>query len=500
MFYSTLSFVSHQTITDPHWVLLNLKRPSAPAPPSPPPETETFHTIFKSETKARATASVEYIPMTPLRSPLQHQITSERPQVTRTPSAMLQKLLRTDFSQEVHSNLETHFERSMTFIDAYHHQVQITTTTTANCEVKMPRPVKAASVASFNWVSPFNVISRLEEQQEYDTKTSSIEAEGQVNVAETIEEPADDAEDIADTQSIETANNECPSWTLTKTGEVDFKFSKMGPLPELPEKTTKWIYEAASVATENLDLTSSIEVTAFLNTHKPTHIIHCAAERRPDVAERDQDGVLRLNVEASRHLAAEAKRIGAWLVYVSTDYVFDGTKPPYEVEDVPNPLNFYGKTKYEGEKAVLGSYSTAAVLRVPVLYGEVEKAEESAVNVLLPIVQNTSKTTTMDDFQSRFPTNVADVAKVMRQMAAKSLSGIYHFSSKERMTKYQICAVLSEIVGGNINHLQPLREAPKEAVASRPEDAQLSTRRLEEAGVDVSCVVFKDWFAAYLKR
>lgn len=74
------------------------------------------------------------------------------------------------------------------------------------------------------------------------------------------------------------------------------------------------------------------------------------------------------------------------LIYISTDYVFDGTSPPYEVDDNPNPLQFYGQSKFEGEKAIRGEYPEAVVLRVPILYGKTEYNGESAINILIDAV------------------------------------------------------------------------------------------------------------------
>ena len=75
------------------------------------------------------------------------------------------------------------------------------------------------------------------------------------------------------------------------------------------------------------------------------------------------------------------------LIYISTDYVFDGENPPYNVNDKPNPLNFYGKSKLGGEEAVRQADPQAVVLRVPVLYGETEYNAESAINILLDAVK-----------------------------------------------------------------------------------------------------------------
>ncbi|KAL2914722.1 hypothetical protein HK105_205653 [Polyrhizophydium stewartii] len=296
----------------------------------------------------------------------------------------------------------------------------------------------------------------------------------------------------------------------------------------------------------SLDLTDAAALESFLATTRPALVVHCAAERRPDVAARDEAGTLRLNVNASGTLSRLAAQAGAKLVYISTDYVFDGTSPPYEVDAAPNPLNFYGvrwgatslvsrvrgadpgdrtgKSKLAGEQAVLEADPHAAVLRVPVLYGVVDNNGDSAVNILIDIVkasppppislaarlradraasQDSSKQTKMDHFQSRFPTCVEDVAKALVGLADKhfggvSVEGVFHFSAKERMTKYDMCKVLGELLNAPISHLIPETEAPKDPIATRPNDAQLSTARIESIGVKIECVPFRTWFAQHL--
>uniref|UniRef100_A0A8Q3WK74 Methionine adenosyltransferase 2 subunit beta n=1 Tax=Homo sapiens TaxID=9606 RepID=A0A8Q3WK74_HUMAN len=172
---------------------------------------------------------------------------------------------------------------------------------------------------------------------------------------------------------------------------------------------------------EQVNLLDSNAVHHIIHDFQPHVIVHCAAERRPDVVENQPDAASQLNVDASGNLAKEAAAVGAFLIYISSDYVFDGTNPPYREEDIPAPLNLYGKTKLDGEKAVLENNLGAAVLRIPILYGEVEKLEESAVTVMFDKVQFSNKSANMDHWQQRFPTHVKDVATVCRQLAEKRM-------------------------------------------------------------------------------
>ncbi|KAJ2910370.1 hypothetical protein GGI21_000937, partial [Coemansia aciculifera] len=179
------------------------------------------------------------------------------------------------------------------------------------------------------------------------------------------------------------------------------------------------------------------------------------------------------------------------------------------VGDTPNPLNFYGRTKLAGERAVLAANPEAAILRVPVLYGASEYAAESAVNVLVDIVKSNGETK-MDAWQARFPTCTEDVARVLVDLSeisvgavGEGVAGIFHFSASEQMTKYDMCKVFARLLGmsSDLSHIVPVFERPAaEQMASRPDNTQLSTAALEEIGVNISCVSFEQWWADYMKQ
>ncbi|XP_030637975.1 methionine adenosyltransferase 2 subunit beta isoform X2 [Chanos chanos] len=237
-------------------------------------------------------------------------------------------------------------------------------------------------------------------------------------------------------------------------------------------------------------------VRNVIHEFQPHVIIHCAAERRPDVVERHTEAAMNLNVHACANLAKEASAAGIFLIYISTDYVFDGRNPPYGENDAPNPLNLYGKSKLEGEREVLRHCASAAILRVPILYGEVERVDESAVTVLWDRIQEGAESCTIDHCQQRFPTYTSDVARVCRLMAERrlqdpSLRGIFHYSGKEQMTKYEIACAIADAFNLPSSHLIPLTEQPAGTGALRPQNAQLECSRLELLGLSVEPTPFK---------
>ncbi|KAJ0066403.1 hypothetical protein NL108_013035, partial [Boleophthalmus pectinirostris] len=192
----------------------------------------------------------------------------------------------------------------------------------------------------------------------------------------------------------------------------------------------------------------------------PHVIIHCAAERRPDVVERAPDSALNLNVHATAVLSKEAAACGAFLLFISTDYVFDGRNPPYGEDDAPNPLNLYGRSKLEGEREAQRHCPDCVVLRVPILFGEVERVEESAVTVLWTLVLDSAQTCSLDHTQQRFPTEARDVARVCSNICSRrtqdpSVRGVFHYSAQEQMTKYEMAKAIGDAFHLPSDHIVP---------------------------------------------
>lgn len=244
-------------------------------------------------------------------------------------------------------------------------------------------------------------------------------------------------------------------------------------------------FSRASERVHKLDLTAPLDVEAFIAREQPQVIVHCAAERRPDVSEQNPQAALALNLTASQALAMAAKANNAWLIYISTDYVFDGTQPKYAEDAATHPVNFYGESKLKGEEIVLDTSADFAVLRLPILYGQVEKLSESAVLVLVnQLIERRAQG--VDHWAIRSPTSTADIAQAIDKMIAQhiehsTVQGIYHFSAIETMTKYQMLLTLGEMLQLSTTHLTP--ESTPTDNAKRPRDCTLSCTRLAALGI-----------------
>lgn len=237
------------------------------------------------------------------------------------------------------------------------------------------------------------------------------------------------------------------------------------------------------------DLTRTSELTSLLDSHSPAFIIHAAAERRPDISERDPVATQALNVAATAALANWATSNNACLIYISTDYVFDGTQPPYHPNDTPNPLNAYGASKLAGEKAVQSSGCDHIILRIPILYGAVEYLAESPVTVVATNLMEApaDDPVPMDDWAIRFPTHTADVASVLSQLLTlklkqPELGGTYHFSGSEPHTRYTMAQLIAPLINFPLDRIVPLK-TPAPNAAPRPQNAQLANTLLQELAI-----------------
>ncbi len=251
---------------------------------------------------------------------------------------------------------------------------------------------------------------------------------------------------------------------------------------DAPGQVMGLAYRRATDRLIQADLTDPRSIDALFADWQPTIVVHCAAERRPDVSEKDPAATTRLNVNATSLLAEACHRWGAWLVYVSTDYVFDGSQPPYQPSDSPCPLNHYGATKLAGEAAIRGILPAALILRVPILFGQIESLDESTVTTIAKAVIS-KQPQTLDHWAIRYPTYTDDVAAVIaqcldRKAAYPDFSGTYHWSGNEAFTKYEMALSIAQAWQRDTSHLSPDPRQP--AGAPRPRNCQLATDALEQ--------------------
>ncbi|MBP7275227.1 MAG: SDR family oxidoreductase [Kiritimatiellae bacterium] len=231
---------------------------------------------------------------------------------------------------------------------------------------------------------------------------------------------------------------------------------------------------------ERLDLREAEAVRAWAERTRPDVVIHGAAYRDPDFCEAHPDETERLNAGAVRNLCA-ALPPGARLIFISTDYVFDGLRPPHRETDPYSPVQEYGRSKVRGEQAALARPGSL-VLRIPLLMGAAPDFAGSGF--LAQILQQHLKRTEpheCDHALIRYPTWIADVAEAIAFLLERHAAGIYHMSGADRMTRYDAVCAAVRVLGFSCAHVRPSRFALPRA-AARPPDSALATDKIRSLG------------------
>ncbi|WP_462159011.1 dTDP-4-dehydrorhamnose reductase family protein [Pseudoalteromonas sp. GB56] len=243
-------------------------------------------------------------------------------------------------------------------------------------------------------------------------------------------------------------------------------------------------YSRAQPPILKVDLFDKEALHKVFAEHTPDFFIHSAAERNPDRFDNDPENSIKLNCAVTEEIARCCQQFGCKLIFISTDYVFDGRTPPYREDAATNPLNLYGESKARSEQLLQKDYPNAAIARIPVLYGEVTALKESAVTI---IAEQLMKGVRAFDHDSlRFPTNTADIARVLRQaieVVGSNLKGVYHISAKEMMTKLDMAKAMAPML--DIDRATLIAAPVDENAAPRPKDCALHDTRLAAVGIEI---------------
>lgn len=177
---------------------------------------------------------------------------------------------------------------------------------------------------------------------------------------------------------------------------------------------------------DEMDITDAQAVENYVENFHPDIIIHCAAYTNVDGAESDEDTCRKVNVDGTRNLVEAAKKVDAKILYISTDYVFDGENPePYEVTAQANPQSVYGRTKYEGELAVR-EYQKHFIVRTAWVFGINGR---NFVKTMLKVAEGRDEVSVVDD-QFGSPTYTVDLAKFLVDLSESDRYGTYHATNE----------------------------------------------------------------------
>ncbi|MBI4401102.1 MAG: dTDP-4-dehydrorhamnose reductase [Nitrospirae bacterium] len=212
---------------------------------------------------------------------------------------------------------------------------------------------------------------------------------------------------------------------------------------------------------------------------RPDAVLHAAAYTDVDGAEGEPDKAMAVNAEGTGRVARATAKVGARLVYLSTDYVFDGKKgSPYFETDQPNPINAYGRSKLEGEKRALAHCPNTLVVRTSWLYGAQGK---NFVNTILRLAGERPALRVVAD-QRGCPTHAGDLAEALSRVLGLNLRGVAHAAGTGDCTWHELACAIVSLMGASVP-VYPITTAEGGRQAPRPLYTVLGNRVLAELGI-----------------
>jgi len=218
------------------------------------------------------------------------------------------------------------------------------------------------------------------------------------------------------------------------------------------------------------DITDRQAVVDTIKKSTADIVLHTAAWTDVDGCELDKENAMKINAEGTHNIVLGCKEINATMFYISSDFVFDGTKKePYIEEDKPNPLNIYGLSKLKGEESVQKELGRYFIVRTSWLFG---KNGENFVDIILDKAERKKELRiVMDQFGS--PTFTKDLSAALEKLISfslkdKALGGIYHFSNSGSCSWYKYAEEILKIAGRSEAKLLPITSAELDRPATRP--------------------------------
>ena len=218
----------------------------------------------------------------------------------------------------------------------------------------------------------------------------------------------------------------------------------------------------------SIDLTNAKGVTQQIDDIRPHYIINSAAMTNVDECELKKEQCDLINIEAVKTLIKAAKKYDSHFIHISTDFIFDGKKGPYREEDAPNPINYYGLSKLKSEKLIIDANIKHTILRTILVYGLVDNMPKN--NIVLWIknaVENKQVLTIVDD-QFRMPTYVDDLANACLLSIQKKAYGVFHISSNELLSIYEIALQIVEAFNLDATYIKRIPTSQLNQPAKRP--------------------------------
>ncbi len=230
------------------------------------------------------------------------------------------------------------------------------------------------------------------------------------------------------------------------------------------------------------DLTRLDDLPRLFRQVAPDAVIHCAAAAQPDHCQEHPDETRSINVEAPERIADLCALTAIPYAFVSTDLVFDGTRPPYRGEDPVSPISVYGKQKADAERAVRARHPDALICRLSPMFGHPGQVSVSFIQRWIAALRSGQELTLFVD-EFRTPVSVRAAAAGLL-MALGAADGVLHLGGRERISRYALGRLLAELLGADAGLIRRGRQRDRVVGAPRPPDVSLDSSRAHALGFD----------------
>lgn len=237
-------------------------------------------------------------------------------------------------------------------------------------------------------------------------------------------------------------------------------------------------HTAVAVDIEEMDITDAVSVERVITEAEVEAVIHCAAYTAVDAAEDNVEICRRVNAEGTKNIAKVCKKLDLKMIYISTDYVFDGEgERPWEPDDERHPLNVYGQTKYEGELAVEKYLEKYFIVRIAWVFGVNGK---NFIKTMLKLSETHEELNVVDD-QVGSPTYTYDLAVLLVDMVESDKYGRYHATNEGLCTWYEFAKEIFRQAGVEVK-VNSVTSDMFPAKAKRPKNSRMSKEKLDANG------------------
>jgi len=224
-----------------------------------------------------------------------------------------------------------------------------------------------------------------------------------------------------------------------------------------------------------MDLLNHETISNVLFEIKPDVVIHLGAMTGVDLCEKEESMAFDINTKATQIIAQQCSTLNTFLVYVSTDYVFDGNLGMYYEDSVPNPLSVYGKSKLEGEKMIQTFSSDWCIARTSTPFG----LHATKKSFPIWVIENLQKQKQIDVLTDQFtsPTYVPSLSRMLIEISERHLNGIIHTAGASKISRYEMAQMISEKLGLDGKLLREISINDIKWVAPRPKDSSLNVSK-----------------------